>query len=298
MIYKYLKSSGGDWSTVADMNAAVIALVNAGLTDHYTIRVENGVSFTGQVNWTFLNSGRFNGKTITLTSDEGATPGIISCTTNDSPLWVIQEGANPESDSGGVIIDRLIWKVDGVYCSVVEPFSTIFLNANRYFTYQNNLFYGRCTDSESLTGLFFCDIEDNAGIVRVINNSFYISWQYVDGIHINLTPQAGSLSDYFFANNFFGAYTIHALTVGTGKNTNNHVYSYDGVDTFSVTGTPVNLTRGVNPNTVNAVIQASRESVATMSARNPHTTLASVALIEQASAVYAPAYDLELNSRL
>jgi hypothetical protein len=112
---------------------------------------------------------------------------------------------------------------------------------------------------------------------------------------MELSLSASAHADSRFANNHVGTWSIDSLNIVTGKNTNNNIYSYNGSNGWAVTGTAVNLTK-VNPLTVAQVIQASGESIATMSGRDAHLQSSSP-LIDQADQSLAPAYDIELKAR-
>lgn len=288
MTIKYLKTSGGDWSTLSAMNAAVIAAVNAGLSDDWEIRVGNGQVFAGKLAWTFT-VGKFQGHSIRITSDI-VTPTSLGKIVNTASNFAINiSDTSAGSDSGTIYIENLIItdEFGNSECQAIHEDG--FLGSNRTLYYRNNFAYMRNTDSES-GGLGSCisSIGVKTGTTIIANNHLFFSDQYYPNMNLQLIIES---NNGMFANNFVGSYSIASLTVTTGKNTNNTIYEYNEADTFTVTGTAVNLTRGINPNTVQAVIQAASESVATMSARNAMITATSTSLLDNASATYLPTTD-------
>ena len=291
-----LKASEGTWSTVAGMNADVVAEVNAGLTGDLEIRVENGASFSGLVDWSFT-AAKFAGYTITLKSDivTPASPGIISNTSAEHVIDIISSGVD---SAGHVVIDGLILKGQGAAnatCQTVRT-SGFLSTAGCSLTVQNNLCYSHCADGESGAGTAQIVSSDagHTGKLTVVNNTSFMTTLIQATMAVVLTASAHA--DSMVANNLVCLRAINGATVTTSKNKNNNVYAYDASNLWAVTGTAVNLTK-LDPALVEVIIQSLTDNVATMAGRNAHLTASSTALIGQADPAYATATDIEGNLR-
>ena len=290
-----LKASGGDWSALNTMATDLVTMVNTGLTEDVEVRAENGGAFSGFLGLDFTDS-KFNGHTLTIHSDI-ATPASPAIFTTTKPSFS-DGGTISASDTGGIVLENIIFKQSGSFGGTFCAFQvdeTAIKVGGRFIKIQNNLLYLTFTDSDD-TGFNLLNVGGIAtpGTFRFIENTVYISKTQFPVGSVGLSmPNA---SDAMFANNFIGFYNASSITVTTGKNTDNVVYAYDGLDAFTVNGTAVNLGR-TNPNTVAQVIQANNETLATMAGRDARLTATSAALIGKANPLYTTTRDLVGTAR-
>ena len=297
----YLKTADGDYDSITAMNAGLATLTGgAGLTENVEVRVQNGQSFgdySEKIGFDITGK-KLNGFSITITSDivTPATLGILKVHSVDGAGAL---PGTPEVDTGVFQVTKLIIKMSGLGGNASLYGVSSFIGTGREYNIVNCLIFTAFTGDSA--GFYLTTDQSAVGFIRVINNSIYHSFIHSEtpgdyAIPIIFQANAGGAADSIVANNLVCAYNISAVTVDTGKNFNNNIYSYNGTNTWGVTGTAVNLTK-LDPATTQAVIVTYSETVDTMAGKTATPTASSTALIDLGDPTYAPTTDIIGNPR-